>query len=171
MKILLQYLKPYKWMVGLVLLLAAVNIGFSMMDPIIFGKLIKLAAHQHHAPDNAKFNLHDFLFVRTTIPGDKKGSGPIELYGVIWLVGASITVAMISRIAKNFQDYFLQVVVQKFGAKVFTDGLRHSMKLPYAEFEDQRSGETLSILQKVRADTEKFMSNFVNILFSYLLPS
>ena len=76
---------------------------------------------------------------------------------------------MISRIAKNFQDYFLNVVVQKFGAKVFTDGLQHAMKLPYAEFEDQRSGETLSILQKVRTDTEKFINNFVNILFTVLI--
>ena len=71
---------------------------------------------------------------------------------------------MISRIAKNFQDYFLNVVIQKFGAKVFTDGLQHAMKLPYQQFEDQRSGETLSVLTKVRADVEKFMINFINIL-------
>ncbi|CAG0904759.1 unnamed protein product, partial [Darwinula stevensoni] len=28
------------------------------------------------------------------------------------------------------------------------EGLKHAMSLPYHEFEDQRSGETLSILQK-----------------------
>ena len=39
MKILLHYLKPYKWLVVLALVLAAVNIGFSLVDPIIFGKL------------------------------------------------------------------------------------------------------------------------------------
>jgi ATP-binding cassette subfamily B protein len=76
---------------------------------------------------------------------------------------------MISRIAKNFQDYFLNVVIQKFGAKVFTDGLQHAMKLPYQEFEDQRSGETLSILTKVRGDVEKFMINFINILFGVIV--
>ncbi|RYY94069.1 MAG: ABC transporter ATP-binding protein [Chitinophagaceae bacterium] len=168
MKILLHYLKPHKWMVILVLFLAAVNIGFSLMDPIIFGKLIKLASHEHkpvYPP--GRFDWDHYLFTRTnvTMPnGDN-----VMLYGVVWLLGASITVAMVSRIAKNFQDYFLQVVIQKFGARMFTDGLRHSMKLPYAEFEDQRSGETLSILQKVRTDTEKFMSNFVNILFTVLV--
>jgi ATP-binding cassette subfamily B protein len=99
---------------------------------------------------------------------DRKGVSE-KLYGVVWLLVASISVAMISRIAKNFQDYFLSVIVQKFGAKVFTDGLQHAMKLPYHEFEDQRSGETLSILQKVRSDTERFMSNFVNILFTVLV--
>jgi ATP-binding cassette subfamily B protein len=87
----------------------------------------------------------------------------------MWLLLASITVAMISRIAKNFQDYFLNVVIQKFGAKVFTDGLQHAMKLPYQQFEDQRSGETLSILTKVRADVEKFMINFINILFGVIV--
>ena len=76
---------------------------------------------------------------------------------------------MVSRIAKAFQDYFGNVVVQKFGANIFTDGLRHSMKLPYQDFEDQRSGETLSILTKVRADTEKFIVNFINIFFGLLV--
>ncbi len=163
MKILLQYLKPYKLLVALVLVLAAINIGFSLMDPIIFGKLVDLANFQEDRP----FNWNDFLYINTSVP-DKKGVSE-KLYGVVWLLLASISVAMISRIAKNFQDYFLSVIVQKFGAKVFTDGLQHAMKLPYHEFEDQRSGETLSILQKVRSDTERFMSNFVNILFTVLV--
>ncbi|MCR6719157.1 MAG: hypothetical protein NVV59_02470 [Chitinophagaceae bacterium] len=91
------------------------------------------------------------------------------LYGVGWLLIASISVAMISRIAKAFQDYFLNKVTQKFGATIFTDGLQHAMKLPYHDFEDQRSGETLGILQKVRTDTEKFISTFVNILFPVIV--
>ena len=61
------------------------------------------------------------------------------------------------------------MVIQKFGAKVFTDGLQHAMKLPYQEFEDQRSGETLSILTKVRSDVERFMTNFINILFGVII--
>ena len=80
-----------------------------------------------------------------------------------------ISRAMVSRIAKAFQDYFSNVVVQKFGAKIFTDGLRHSMKLPYQEFEDQRSGETLSILTKVRTDTEKFIISFISVVFGYFV--
>jgi len=85
------------------------------------------------------------------------------------MLGILISVAMVSRIAKAFQDYFSNVVVQKFGAKIFTDGLKHSMELPYQEFEDQRSGETLSILTKVRTDTEKFIISFINVLFSILV--
>jgi ATP-binding cassette, subfamily B, bacterial len=155
-------------MVGLVLLLAAVNIGFSLFDPIIFGKLINLAnSHQVLQAPNKHFVWHDYLFLRMDYIN--KNGQKDHLYGVVWLLAASISVAMISRIAKNFQDYFLQVVIQKFGAKVFTDGLQHAMKLPYQQFEDQRSGETLSVLTKVRSDVEKFMINFINILFGVLV--
>ncbi len=153
----------------MVLLLAATNISFSLMDPFIFGKLIDLAAYHQ---EKVAFDWNSFLFTSTTVPDTTvRGDEPktVALYGVVWLLLASITVAMVSRIAKNFQDYFLQVVVQKFGAKVFTDGLQHAMKLPYQEFEDQRSGETLSILQKVRTDTERFMNNFVNVLFTVIV--
>ena len=142
-------------MVFLVLILASLNIGFSLIDPIIFGKLVNLA--NEYTNNRASFTEGEFLY---------SFKPP---YGVIALLLASIGVAMVSRIAKNFQDYFLNVVVQKFGAKVFTDGLQHAMKLPYHEFEDQRSGETLSILQKVRTDTEKFINYFVNILFTVLV--
>src|ERR1700740_1977270 len=159
MKILLRYLKPNKWLVGLVLTLAGVNIGFSLVDPILFGKLINLAnLHQ----GNTKPPSHNFDWDRFF------NSFSWKYPGVWFIVTCSITVAMISRIFKNFQDYFLNVVIQKFGAKVFTDGLQHAMKLPYFQFEDQRSGETLSVLTKVRADVEKFMINFINILFGVI---
>lgn len=151
MKVLFIYLKPYKGLVFLVLLLAAMNIGFSLIDPIIFGRLIDLATH--YTQNRAAFPSFFWSF-----------AGP-----VLTLLGASIGVAMISRIAKNFQDYFLNVIQQKFGAQVFTDGLKHAMRLPYQEFEDQRSGETLSILTKVRTDTERFMNSFVNILFTVIV--
>jgi ATP-binding cassette subfamily B protein len=170
MKILLHYLKPHKWLVTLVLFLAAINMGFSLFDPIIFGKLINLARYHFTHP----FVWQDFLFVKKKLPDEIKTPAGVQIewkmfYGVIWLLIASISVAMVSRIAKNFQDYFLNVVIQKFGAKVFTDGLQHAMRLPYSDFEDQRSGETLSVLTKVRADVEKFMINFINILFGVIV--
>ena len=159
MKILLQYLKPYKWMVILTLTLAAVNIGFSLVDPIILGKLINLA-NNHPASTKPPSQIEWNRFFNSF-----SWNSP----GVWYLLICSISVAMISRIAKNFQDYFLNVVIQKFGAKVFTDGLQHAMKLPYQQFEDQRSGETLSVLTKVRSDVEKFMINFINILFGVII--
>jgi ATP-binding cassette subfamily B protein len=151
MKILYTYLKPHKGLVFLVLFLAAMNIGFSLIDPIIFGRIIDLTAQ--YTTNKAAYPTFFWSFAQP----------------VLLLLGASIGVAMVSRISKNFQDYFLNVIQQKFGAKVFTDGLKHAMRLPYQEFEDQRSGETLSILQKVRTDTERFMNSFVNVLFTVIV--
>jgi ATP-binding cassette subfamily B protein len=151
MKILLKYLTPYKWLVTLVLFLAAINIGFSLIDPIIFGKLIDLG----------------YKYFSNSAPYQPFWWGYAT--PVLTLLGASIGVAMVSRIAKAFQDYFLNLVTQKFGATVFTQGLQHAMSLPYQQFEDQRSGETLGILQKVRLDTEKFVATFVNVLFPVII--
>ena len=152
MKILIQYLKPHKWLIGLALLLAAVNQTFSMFDPMIFGKLIDyFAKNPKHAPDGTLRNESQYV------------NGIMNM--LLLLVGT----AMVSRIAKAFQDYTVNVVIQKFGAKIFTDGLKHSMRLPYQEFEDQRSGETLSILSKVRTDTEKFIGYVINVLFGIIV--
>jgi ATP-binding cassette, subfamily B, bacterial len=169
MKILWRYLKPNKWLVFFVLILAGINIGFSLVDPIIFGKLVDLGNY-HLYKVAGGLSRDEFLFLNKTEHVVLKGSEQtITYYGVVWLLLASISVAMISRIAKAFQDYFLNLITQKFGAKVFTDGLQHAMKLPYHEFEDQRSGETLGILQKVRTDTEKFIATFINVLFPVLI--
>lgn len=174
MKILLKYLKPHKWLVIFTLLLAAVNVGFSLLDPILLGKLVNLAAaHQKTATSHYTQQQYYWSLEYIMRPVQQQNGTVVMarylLMGVWYLLLASIAVAMVSRIAKAFQDYFLNVIIQKFGAKVFTDGLQHAMKLPYAEFEDSRSGETLSILTKVRADVEKFMINFINILFGVIV--
>ena len=142
MKILLYYLSRYKWFVVLTFVLAIINQCFSLLDPYILGKIIDGYATKpkDHTP-------HSYLT------------------GTLFLVGCAIGVAMVSRIAKAFQDYFMNVVIQRFGAAIYTDGLKHSLQLPFQEFEDQRSGETLNILQKVRLDSEKFMQNFINVFF------
>lgn len=161
MKLLLTYLSPYKWLIALSLLLAAINQVFSMLDPYFLGIIIdKFATHPHYIGHlDAK---HTFVIERPRPQSE-------FIWGVLKYLGILIGVAMVSRIAKAFQDYFVNVVVQKFGAKLFTDGLKHSMKLPYQDFEDQRSGETLSILSKVRTDTEKFIISFINVLFGVLV--
>ena len=161
MKILMFYLKPYKWLIALALLLATINQVFSMLDPYFFGKLIdKYATHPY---EQGNFN-DKKEFVKTGVRTQSE-----FVWGVLGILGILISVAMVSRIAKAFQDYFSNVVVQKFGAKIFTDGLQHSMKLPYQEFEDQRSGETLSILTKVRTDTERFIISFISVVFGILV--
>lgn len=146
MKLLLVYLSKYKKLVFIAILFAIVNQVFSLMDPIIFGKLI-----DNYASKASNYVFEDFV----------KGAGLLIL--------ASISVAMVSRIAKAFQDYFLSLVIQSLGADMYTDGLKHTLQISFNQFEDQRSGETLNILQKVRNDTEKFISVFINVLFFSLV--
>jgi ATP-binding cassette subfamily B protein len=157
MKILFHYLRPHRGMVALLLLLSGINIGFSLIDPILLGKLVNLA-------NDYAANAEDYDFNRFFLSFEENPH-----YGVAALLLTSIGVAMISRIAKAFQDYLLTRITQQFGATVFTEGLQHAMRLPYQEFEDARSGETLSVLQKVRTDTEKFVASFINILFPVIV--
>ncbi len=160
MKVLLHYLKPYRLLIFISLLLASVNQVFSLFSPAITGNILdRLVTHPN------------FFDKEKTIPRtmDEYLYGNDIYHGVFYFLGLLIGTAMISRIAKAFQDYVVNVIIQKFGAKIFTDGLRHSMRLPYHEFEDQRSGETLSILTKVREDTVKFINNFINIFFGILV--
>ncbi|WP_407429286.1 ABC transporter ATP-binding protein [Arcticibacter sp.] len=146
MKILLQYLKNYKGLIGLALLLAAINQIFSFLDPWIFRQIID--KYVTHYDD---YTTEEFF----------KGAGMLVL--------AAMGVAMVSRIAKNFQDYYVNVITQRLGAKIYSDGLAHSLELPYQVFEDQRSGETLGILQKVRLDTEKLIIATINIVFTSII--
>jgi ATP-binding cassette subfamily B protein len=160
MKILLNYLKPYKWLILASLLLASINQVFSLFAPAITGNILdKLVNHPNYFDKGELLprNLNEYLY------------GTDIYHGVFYFLGLLIGTAMISRIAKAFQDYVVNVIIQKFGAKIFTDGLKHSMRLPFQEFEDQRSGETLSILTKVREDSVKFINNFINVFFGILV--
>lgn len=160
MKTLLRYLRPHQWLLFLSLLLATINQVFSLFGPAITGKILdELVTHPNFFDQEQLLprNLKEYFY----------GSG--DYHGVFYFLGLLIGVAMVSRIAKAFQDYVVNVITQKFGANIFTDGLQHSMALPYQEFEDQRSGETLSILTKVREDSVKFITNFINIFFGILI--
>jgi ATP-binding cassette subfamily B protein len=146
MKLLADYLKNYKGLIALALLLAAVNQIFSLLDPWIFRKIIDTYVTRYQ-----DYTTQEFF----------QGAGLLIL--------AAMGVAMVSRVAKNFQDYYVNVITQRLGAKIYSDGLAHSLELPYSVFEDQRSGETLGILQKVRTDTEKLITAFINIVFTSLV--
>jgi ATP-binding cassette, subfamily B, bacterial len=146
MKLLLPYLKGYWKLIILALLLAAINQTFSLLDPYVFRLIV----------DDYASKINDYTkeeFIK----------------GVSVLLLCSMGAAMVSRVAKNFQDYFVNVITQKLGADIYSKGLKHSFQLPYTEFEDQRSGETLGKLQKVRTDVERLINAVVNILFTSLV--
>ncbi len=146
MATLYRYLRDYWTLVAAALVLAAINQVFSLLDPCIFRHIIDSYATRFH-----EYTIGQFL------------------RGVSLLLGAAVGVAFVSRVAKNFQDYYVNVITQQVGARIYADGIRHSLELPYSLFEDQRSGETLGKLQKVRSDVEKLITIAVNLLFTTVI--
>ena len=146
MSLLWQYLKNYKKLLTIALVLATINQLFSLLDPQIFRIIIDKYASQTNTLTHDKF-----------------------FNGVLLLLGASLVTAFISRVAKNFQDYYVNVIVQRLGARMYNHSVDHSFSLPYAIFEDQRSGEFLNKLQKARDDSQKLIQSVINSLFLSLV--
>lgn len=148
MKILFSYIKTHKSLLFFALLLAAINQCFSLCDSIIIGKLMNECG-----VGVANFNHNLDAFIKVVLG---------------WLT-LSIGAAMISRIAKNFQDYFTNIIIQRTGAQMYTDGIQKALQLPFQDFEDQRSGETLGRLQKVKIDCEKFITLSISLIFQSIV--
>ncbi|GAB3321075.1 ABC transporter ATP-binding protein [Larkinella ripae] len=146
MRILWTYLKPHRWLVFFSLVLAGISQILTMIDPLIFGKII------------------DEYATKPAVRSEKE-----LVQGVLFWLLVAVGIATLARLAKSFQEYFMRLVVQQFGTQVFNDGLKQTLRLSFQEFEEQRSGETVALLQKVRTDTEKFINAFINILFSSIV--
>ena len=146
MKILGTYLKPYQGWITVALILAGIAQILTLYDPVIFGKIID--GYTQNTAGRAEKEL---------------------LQGVLFWLSIAIGIALAARLIMAFKEYVMRMVVQKFGMQIFNDGLRQTLRLPYTEFEDNSSGEILAILQKVRNDTEKFLSSSINILFSSVI--
>lgn len=144
MNLLYIYLKKHYKLLAVALFMAALNICFSLSDSVITGKLM-----QDCGVGIAKYKGNEIGFIKSV---------------GFWL-SLSVLIAMISRITKNFQDYFTNIVIQRTGAAMYTDGIKKSLDLPFAQFEDQRSGETLNKLQKVRIDSEKLINLSISLVF------
>ena len=131
MSVLWKYLKPQRGLIVVALVLAGIGQLLSLVDPLIFGKIIDdYALNPSNSPEEALIK------------------------GVLFWLGVAVSVAVLAQVAKAFQDYFTRLAVKKFGMQIFNDGLKQTLRLSYDEFEEQRSGETLSVLQKVRDDTQ-----------------
>jgi ATP-binding cassette subfamily B protein len=146
MRILWNYLKPQRYLILISLILATIGQLLTLIDPVIFGKIID-----------------DYAMAPASRPQKEL------INGVLFWLAIAIAVAMAARIAKAFQDYFSKMAVAAFGMHIFNEGLKQTLRLNFQEFEESRSGETLSVLQKVKTDTERFITSFINILFSSVI--
>jgi ATP-binding cassette subfamily B protein len=142
MKLLFLYLKPYRGLIMLAIFLAIINQVFSLLDPQIFRIIVdRYVSHIGSMPRVDFFR------------------------GVGLLILGFVGVAMVSRLAKNFQDYFINVASQSVGARMYADGVAHSLRLPYRAFEDQQSGAVLQQLQKARTDSRDMIGQAISSIF------
>jgi ATP-binding cassette subfamily B protein len=142
MKILFKYLIRHKKAVLLALLMTALNQCFALMEPLITGKLF-----DDYISKKEQFTRHDFIS------------------GVLWLITLAAIAALFSRIANNFQDYYTVTIAQKTGAEVYADGMKHALAMPFYEHQNQRSGEKLGMLQRIRSDIENLVKATINVTF------
>ncbi len=146
MKLTLHYLKQHKKTLILILSLATINQVFSLLDPQIFRMIV-----DNYASKIGQLSSEQFI----------KGVGLLLL--------ASIFVALVSRIAKNFQDYYVNFVTQNIGTSLYGRAISHALRLPYFVFEDQKSGEILQKIQKARIDNQNIITSGVNVVFVSLV--
>lgn len=146
MSFLSSYLRPHRKMLVLVLLLAAVNQIFSLMDPQVLRWLI----------DNYLMHPSDY-------------SAGVYFKAILLGLGGLIAVAMVSRLAKNFQDYFTNVMTQQIGTDIYQKTIAHTFSLPYAVFEDQQSGQLLQKLIKAKESIQTYIASLISIVFFSLV--
>ena len=146
MSILWKYLRPHRNLVFLALVLAGLTQLLVLTDPVIFGKII----------DDYATNKHGYA------------QGEL-IAGIVQWLGIAFGIALLARLTKAAQDYITRKTVARLGMNIFNDGLKQTLRLSYQEFEESRSGATLSMLQKVKTDAERFINSFINILYSSLV--
>ena len=145
MKLLWFYLKPHRWLIFLSLLLAGTAQLLNLIDPLIFGKIIDQYAGNGTLPEGRLIR------------------------GVLYWLTIALAVALLARLFKSLQDYITRKAVARFGMNIFNDGLKQTLRLSFQEFEENRSGTTLAVLQKVKTDAERFINAFITVLFSSLV--
>lgn len=142
MGILWSYLRPYRRLLALAVFLALINQLFSLLDP----QILRIAIDRYASKGSA-LTYQEFV------------------QGAWFLLGGIVGVAMVSRIAKSLQDYFVNVVTQSLGTKLYADGVEKVLSLPYQDFEDTQSGSILNQLQKARQDSQELIAALINNLF------
>ena len=83
--------------------------------------------------------------------------------GVLWLVGASVAITLIARLARTLQEYRINLIARRVGAQLYASSVAHSLLLPFRIFEDRRSGELLHTMQRARLDAEQSITSAVRL--------
>src|SRR5690242_20303543 len=101
-----RFLKPDRRMVVTIVILLFVNNGFSLVEPYLFKVVID--KFLTHIGDTSRFPTQ-----------------AVFIHGLLQLLYLWVGVALVSRVAKNFQDYFSTLASDRTGIRVFDYSFSH----------------------------------------------
>ena len=146
MKLLLRYLRHRSRLVSLALFYAACNQLFVLVDPFIFRLIIDGYAKRS---------------------GNHSTSQLISWAGV--LLSGAMAAILAAWVAKSFQVDAVNRVSRSVGLQLYSDGVRHSLGMPYSAFEARQSGDLMSMIQTARHDAERFVSLLIDTGFTSIV--
>lgn len=149
-----QFVRPDKRVVVGIVILLVINNGFSLVEPYLFKVVI----------DKYLLHLNDL----TVWPNQA-----VFMQGLTRLLMLWVGVAFVSRVAKNFQDYFTVMVSDRTGIRVFSHSFQHVLGLSMDYHESKKTGEVMRKLTKAREDitrlvkvfSDKILQNAATLLF------
>lgn len=142
MHILYTYLSRYKKYLVWVLVLSTIFMVFSLADTQFLRIII-----DRYASDKNNYTLTQALL----------GAGLMLL--------ASMAFAFVSRTAKNFQQYYLNIIGLRVETDLYTETMAHAFRLPYQMFEDQSSGALLEKVKKASSGARALIESFIGTVF------
>ena len=144
MNLLLRYLRPQAKTMALALFYTALSQVCLLLEPLIL-RLI----------------MDDYV-----VGHDGQRSAMQFFPQVGGLLSAGVAISVIAWGAKNFQIDYSYRLACTVGMRIYSDGMRNSLGLPYASFSEQRSGQIIGEIQAARHHSEQFLSVFIKSIFS-----
>lgn len=146
MQLLWQYLLKYRGMLFVLLFVAALSQIFSLTNPILF-----------------QYQTDEILSKLSTLT-----------YQDFWnltliTAGIGIVLALFARVFASIQQFYTSKITELVAADIYTDGIQKSLRLSFAEFEDQQSGKTLGVINKLREDVKKLIASTISVVYGTVI--
>jgi ATP-binding cassette subfamily B protein len=145
MRLLLEQLRRHVYQLSAVLLLATANQLLLLSEPQVLRVL-----------------LDRYVIPAQSLPW------PAFRRGVLLLISLAVVLSLLARVARNLQEYGMNVIGRRVGSRLYVGSVAHSLLLPFSAFEDQSSGELLQTLQKARLEAESGIRDLVRLYLAAL---
>lgn len=144
MKLILSYLAKYKVILLLTLVLAIIQKIASFTEPYIIQKIID-----------------DYLFLK------RPEFEILKMVGILVLMAFGVT--SIARLTSGIQTYLVLKLTKKIGNDIFIKSVSHYLNVDFSYIVEKSSGEILSSIKTARFNIEKFITELINVQFTFFI--